>query len=69
MKWISVKDQLPIPNEKKDILGINIDSSPEMFWIAIYKNCDYYNKLDFYEEEGRPIHITHWMPLPEPPRE
>lgn len=25
------------------------------------------SKIDMIEESGQPCHITHWMPLPEPP--
>lgn len=75
MSWISVKDRLPEPDQsvllflddalalhpirigKRDPLG---EKFPECFWCfstGVY--------LYGSREEG----FTHWMPLPEPPKE
>lgn len=58
MKWISVKDRLPN---------------------SVYVLCCYNNSLPFiasygvwgsyWTHKGEQIHVTHWMPLPEPPKE
>lgn len=60
MKWISIEEQLP-PNNIDiimfhDVLGI---------YTGYVLNGEYY----FYAY-GEPFynHVTHWMPLPEPPK-
>jgi hypothetical protein len=57
LKWISVKDRLPI----KTVSVLVFDGS----YIDVMEY--------WYDEEGKPKYpliknITHWMPLPEKPR-
>jgi len=57
MKWISVKDRLPEQNEITDVyidLGRRI---PNYKW-------DHFDLTSSF----MPHTITHWMPLPEPPK-
>ena len=55
MKWISVKDRLPEPNQK--VLAYRADSK------GTYEE---YRLCFGWALKGA---ITHWMPLPEPPKE
>ena len=63
MEWISVKDQLPSKGDEV---------------LTFYE--DYFNvaSILYFDDENRPHfisgsyvfdHVTHWMPLPEPPKE
>lgn len=62
-EWISVKDRLPergeviafSPTYKEYMIGRLCESSIE----GIYCRCD---GCELYQ-------VTHWMPLPEPPKE
>lgn len=59
--WISVKDMLP--KKKGDYLIYNTDGTVWPYWYdaddnSWYDSCGY--KTDI---------VTHWMPLPEPPKE
>ena len=61
--WISVKDRLP--DEKQEILTINSEEKMEVCfyekeWEGIFQQCDGLIKI---------FNITHWQPLPEPPKE
>lgn len=66
MKWISVKDQLPAESEIVLVFAGNSRFGKYFIdYIAI-----------FDDENGLPIWfdppstgITHWMPLPEPPKD
>jgi hypothetical protein len=63
-KWISVKDRLP--ENRDDVLLCrkwwNEIRNPQMGW---------YNEVSrsWFDLSNREIHnVTHWMPLPEPPK-
>lgn len=70
-EWISVKDRLPEDFYHVDVwfkphsLGIADEwRVPDAYirngrWLHIYRGAE-------AELEGR--HITHWMPIPEPPK-
>ena len=71
MNWISVKDRLPERNQK--VLAWNREEQfvasrwwfeempEEIYFKSIICGCG--NGVDLTEE------ITHWQPLPEPPKE
>lgn len=75
MEWISVKDRLPEPPEKEwgtymNVLaawGSNPENIAEMKFVVetvrgkVYKRFKWNGKLS-------PWIVTHWMPLPEPPK-
>lgn len=67
-EWISVKDRLP--NEEEIFLvynGKSNDSYIELgFWNLDKKRFEYYDNEDYGLEM---YDITHWMPLPKPPKE
>lgn len=64
-KWISVEDRLP-SKAGEEFLGVNMNQGGVMsliYWSKVYK---------YFKSKGDIIlslQITHWMPLPEPPRE
>jgi hypothetical protein len=56
-KWLSVKDKLP---EK---------TGEYLTWNGVGVNQDYYAPdLKYNNGFNNPYPITHWMPLPEPPK-
>jgi hypothetical protein len=59
-KWISVKDRLPD------------DSIPSTFYLCYWNGyirvCKYWRTRKVFEHRGKTVKVTHWMPLPEPPK-
>ena len=65
-KWISVKERLPSnPNERVLVMvdGDSVNGTPKM---DTDRYADRYNP-ERWVRYGK--HVTHWMPLPEPPKE
>jgi hypothetical protein len=69
MEWISVKDRLPGDEEVLVIDHVNDIYvafrhppilSDEYFWMI---------KCECEDSSSRPGRVTHWMPLPEAPKE
>ena len=60
-EWISVEDRLPDPHFYVIIWD---DENAEMV-IAAYQETGCWCSETIQED----AHVTHWMPLPEPPRE
>ena len=58
-KWISINDAYP--DEGVKVLGYNSES-------GLYCVGSYSKKWDKWRAAGSPK-VTHWMPLPEPPKE
>ena len=61
-QWISVKDRLP--EDKQNVLTIDSESKMEVCfyekeWKGVFQQCGGLVKI---------FNITHWMPLPEPPK-
>jgi hypothetical protein len=66
MEWISVEDELPVEG---DIVWL--------YPLEDYQQCGWYERTDKYDDgdvhifksvtEGY-ISVTHWMPLPPPPK-
>lgn len=65
-EWISVADRLP----KKDV---NVLVTDGRCWCGVWSLYGYSEFVDFWEDEYgnfQPFDdVTHWMPLPEPPKE
>ena len=61
MEWISVKDRLP--DHYKNVLAFG----NEGIIIAQYYGEDFGNWATTMNKSSD--HITHWMPLPKPPKE
>ena len=69
-EWISVKDMLP------DLISCNVGtaySEAVIAWtsgrkamIAVWDGIDWIAPFDYWEAWGE--EITHWMPIPDPPK-
>lgn len=57
--WILVSERLPDPEIK--VLGVHADVDDPI-------GLAYHDGKDWHDEEGWDAAITHWMPLPEPPK-
>lgn len=80
MEWVSVKDKLPniIPNSNggcsEEVLVWIVNEERVKYTgsqkqIAYYTNdgwCYQYGEIMYPEDEKG---VTHWMPLPEPPKQ
>lgn len=66
-EWISVKERLPEQNQRVLVCGVRGGVQICRYW----ENRDYGGGLQymFFTNKQRPITVTHWMPLPEPPKE
>lgn len=61
MNWISAKDRLPKPGDRViALIGRNIIIAHTF----IEDNSEYWSA-----EDHDYLNVTHWMPLPEPPKE
>lgn len=61
--WVSVKDRLP--EDAKDVLINIVGLMPK---IGCYLSTGWFEAVLGYEYESG-YKVTHWMPLPEPPKE
>lgn len=73
-QWISVKDKLPEVGDSYIVAGKQrFQGEPwEYFTDVAASNGSYIDGFwDTFNDwiEGQETHITHWMPLPEPPKE
>ena len=73
-EWISVKDRLPVFTEEEieryRFLGDSF--FPEfnvMILGATQPTTLYYDGEKWYDEEAHCYYVTHWQPLPQPPKE
>ncbi|MBD1220529.1 DUF551 domain-containing protein [Acinetobacter seifertii] len=66
MEWISVTDRLPEDNEYVDIL---INGKRRMV-DTVFLDNKFYIFPPFAKEQWVEVknNVTHWMPLPEPPK-
>ena len=62
MEWISVKDRLP--DKENEVLVFEFRGDVSMAYISGYEWRNF--ESDFKMDSS---YITHWMPLPEPPKE
>lgn len=70
-KWISVKDRLPelIPCNAGTAYSeaVIVWTTGRKAMVAVWDGIDFLCAADYWEAWGE--RITHWMPLPEPPKE
>ena len=67
MEWISVNDRLPkSPIDKRGYLCIYKIDGWEFYLVANYYLLD---ENPHFQHESAGVKVTHWMPLPEPPKE
>lgn len=64
MEWISVEDRLP---EKSGyyLIFADIDYMGVVLYSAKHKA---FNAWDGFDNARHSIDVTHWMPVPEPPK-
>ena len=64
-EWISVEERLP--ESGKSVLGLMANKFP---FVAAYRECDetWYMPTQTGCSKCKKV-VTHWMPLPEPPKE
>lgn len=67
MKWISVDDDQPHPSDKEIILVV--DDVSLIISLARFIEDDYYFEVMNMHEVEVDYCVTHWMPLPLPPKE
>ena len=60
-KWIPVTERLP---------SDDVPSTMYLcFWNGIIRVCKYWRTRKCFELRGKVVKVTHWMPLPNPPKE
>ena len=68
MRWIKITNKLPSLNEKYGesdyVLGFENENMPVVCWY--HKSGEWI--VAHHKADSLPIKITHWMPLPEPPK-
>lgn len=62
--WISVKDRLPERMERYLVVFYPPATCKQVMEVSLCKDGWYRNRIRIADE-----YITHWMPLPEPPKE
>lgn len=72
MEWISVNERLP--KDEKPVLayyGFYRDYDKEDLGARFIGTLTYfaYDPVPHWQHESTGIFVTHWMPLPEPPKE
>jgi hypothetical protein len=71
MEWTSVENDLP-EQEGSDVLvysSLNNEITIGHFWVDLRDESGYHWKLTGRDEEYSSKEITHWMSLPEPPKQ
>lgn len=68
MKWTNVKDRLPDPKDMSNVTVLVCQKSK--LTNRIYVSCvARWNGREWISKGETLIKVTHWMPLPEPPKE
>lgn len=74
MKWVSVNDRLPerppdrVDEQGRSWMTVGIDCivyDGKTVFSAHYCFC---NKCFWYTDSLHPIAVSHWMPMPKPPK-
>jgi len=71
-EWISVEDWLPECSRKPNSFGVQVLVWPyreEDKRIDLFYGCRITDEPSFYVYGATRHGITHWMPLPEPPKQ
>jgi len=65
MEWISVEERLPKKNEEYIVCGVGFNNV--LVTTLEWRRGRWFS--DVYQNYVEMIKITHWMPLPEPPKQ
>lgn len=67
MKWISVKDKLP----EEDQTVVFVEKNGSFPCLGIYNTYNGIGEwyIPAYDDAASSEFVTHWMPLPEPPKQ
>jgi len=68
MKWINIKDGLPNVNERIIVCCDPKKYSPCVTILTMPSLERYHETLKYKRKESLWFGATHWMPLPEPPK-
>jgi hypothetical protein len=70
-KWISVKDRLPDSGQRVWLYGEGMYESVFRFWGVGYNGNPkpYFSELSNRSSIGLDEDVTHWQPLPNPPKQ
>ena len=68
-QWISVTDRLPEIGETVFVLAYGYDAFTAKMLDQIEYGYPVFECSGFFRELAKPGRITHWMPLPVPPKE
>jgi hypothetical protein len=67
MEWIKISDRLPIKEIDNQSEGVLVATESKSVWDGYY---DYNNDTWRRSYSSEELHnVTHWMRLPEPPKE
>ena len=66
MEWIKVKDQLP--DVETEVMVSDGENVQQGYFAGKWTKEGELIGSEFYDEEGLDGEITHWMPIPHPPR-
>ena len=64
-EWIPITEQIPPEGEYVLVYGKSLYPNPNVAQFAVSEVYD----GNYWSGFGRTNKITHWMPLPEPPKE
>ena len=70
MEWISVKDRLP-EHDEKVLCRYGFEKEGKRHDMMFTGCLDYYahDLVPHFQHASTGLFVTHWMPLPEPPKE
>ena len=65
-RWIPITERLPKYGDW--VLGIG---KRKGYYVCEYRGLSHFYSGDepWFSSKGRAVNVTHWMPLPEPPKE
>ena len=67
-KWIPVSERLPEEDGWYQVVAQVKDCEDPWVWYGEYDSCYGWNVKDSFSDRLT-CRVTHWMPLPEPPKE
>ncbi len=68
MKWINVNERLPEDSGSYLVRTVRNDTEVSWYHQADYMMDDNREKQWYAPRTDYEVYVTHWMPLPEPPK-